>query len=103
MESLWEETMVTTMVKIMDCSVSDCAYNVNKQCHTMAITVGSECPMCDTYSSGKEKGGMMDMIGGVGACRKNDCVFNKSLECSANGIHVGKHGGHADCETYKER
>lgn len=91
------------MSKVLDCIVTECAYNVGKQCHTPAITVGSDCPMCDTYTDGKEKGGEEDVIGGVGACRMGDCKFNESLECSAPGIHVTKHSEHAECGTYEEK
>jgi hypothetical protein len=97
--------MVMQMTKILDCSVAECVYNKNKQCHTMAITVGSECPMCDTFENGGSacKGGVDNIEGGIGACRQDDCKFNQSLECRAPGIHVGKHGGHADCETFTQR
>ena len=89
------------MVKIVDCSVTECAYNSNKECHTLAITVGSNCPMCETYTSAKSKGGMDDVTGGVGACRMSDFRYNNMLECNASGIHVSKHSGHADCDTFE--
>jgi hypothetical protein len=89
------------MVKVVDCSVTDCAYNVNKQCHTIAITVGSDCARCDAYMHSMNKGGEMDVTGEVGSCHMADCQFNQSLECNAPGIHVAKHSGHADCNTYK--
>jgi 4-diphosphocytidyl-2C-methyl-D-erythritol kinase len=91
------------MKKILDCSVLECVYNKNQQCHTMAITVGSDCPMCESYMSAASKGGAETITGGVGACHQGDCTFNKSFECNANGIHVGKHSDHADCETYKPK
>lgn len=70
----------------------------------MAITVGdAECPFCDTYTKMAQKGGAPDIIGGVGACRENDCKFNQSLECQAGSIRVGLHSGHADCMTYSKR
>jgi len=91
------------MIKILDCSVTECVYNRNKQCHTMAIDVGSECPECEAYMTGTMKGGWENLTGGVGACHQSDCAFNRSFECSANGIHIGRHEKHADCETYKSR
>ena len=96
--------MPMTMPKVLDCEVTDCAYNRNKECHTMAITVGAhECPFCDTFYKSAQKGGAPDMMGGVGACRESDCRFNKSLECTASGIHIGLHEGHADCKTFSPK
>ncbi len=90
--------------KVLDCEVSECSYNTNKQCHALAITVGdAECPMCDTYVKSSQKGGAMNMTGSVGACKESDCKFNESLECAAPGIHVSSHKGHADCSTFARR
>lgn len=81
--------MALSMSKISGCDVTDCSYNMDKQCRTMAITVGdSSCAMCDTYTKMSQKGGSPDIIGGVGACKESDCKFNQSLECSAGSIHV---------------
>lgn len=96
--------MAMTMPKILDCSAEECAYNGKKQCHTLAITVGdASCPMCDTFMKASKKGGSMDMTGGVGACKEDNCKFNTALECSASGIHVGMHEGHAECMTFAKR
>jgi hypothetical protein len=43
------------------------------------------------------------MTGGVGACKVEDCRFNSMFECSASGINVAIHSGHADCATYSPR
>lgn len=94
--------MAVKMPKILDCVMSDCSYNKNKECHAMAVTVGGSHPMCDTFFKSSQKGGVMD-IGGVGACKVSDCKFNKALECSASGIHVGVHQDHADCSTFATR
>jgi hypothetical protein len=91
------------MVKIKECSVLDCAYNKNKQCHTPAITVGGPEPLCDSYITGAQKAGVDNMTGFVGACHVANCQFNKSLECSAGGIAVGIHSAHADCMTFKQK
>ncbi len=95
--------MAISMPKITSCDMTDCSYNKNKECHTMAITVGGSHPMCDTYLKAAMRGGAADMIGGVGACKVDDCKFNDALECSASGINVGVHSGHADCVTYAPR
>lgn len=88
--------------KVLDCKVTECAYNQGKQCHAKAITVGSEHAMCDTFMNGAGKGGVQS-TGLVGACHMSGCKYNSSLECSAPGIHVGAHVDHADCETYSQR
>lgn len=96
--------MPMSMPKILSCSVSECAYNINYECHTMAITVGDgNHAECDTYYRAKSKGGAADLIGGVGACKVDICKFNKSFECSAPGINVAPHSGHADCKTFTSR
>lgn len=96
--------MAKEMAKIMSCDVTDCSYNKHNSCHTLAITVGGPaevCPTCDTYIHSSHSGGIMDMRGGVGACKVESCTFNDALECSAGNIKVGKHGGHPDCMTFK--
>lgn len=95
--------MEMKMPRIIDCSMMDCAYNTDNMCHAIAITVGSATPMCDTYMQRKEKGGAMDMTGSVGACRLENCTFNESLECTADGIRVGMHTDHPECETFNAR
>ncbi len=95
--------MMLKMVKIMECNATDCVYNRERQCHTMGITIGSPCPMCDTYTAGGNKGGETGITGGIGACRQSDCTFNRSLECHAPGIRVGCHTDHADCVTFRHR
>ncbi len=92
-----------SMTKILSCTVSECAYNISNECHTMAITVGSDHPACDTFYKSSSKGGAPDFTGGVGACRVENCTHNKTLECSASGINVGPHAGHADCRTFAAR
>ncbi len=93
--------MAMSMSKISDCEVTDCSYNQDKKCHTMAITVGdSKCALCDTYVQAKMKGGEQSTIGGVGACKADSCKYNKDLECNAGMIHVGFHQNHAECTTY---
>jgi len=95
---------MASMAKILDCIMTDCSYNRNKMCHTMAITVGGgNCPMCDTYVSISTKGGLLDSLGGVGSCKVQECEFNNSLECRAEGIHVKMHSNHAECATFRAK
>lgn len=95
--------MAMTMPRITKCEMTECSYNKNSECHAMAITVGGSHPMCDTFMKASRKGGVADMTGGVGACKVEDCRFNSMFECSASGINVAIHSGHADCATYSPR
>lgn len=98
--------MPKTMPRVVDCDMTDCAYNEKKLCHAMAINVGfgSPCATCHTFMKQTKKAGYTDTTGGVGACKVGDCKFNESLECtSPGGIHIGKHSAHADCKTFAAR
>jgi len=93
------------MPKVQDCSVSTCAYNTNKACHAMAITVGEPAadPVCDTYFQSATRGGIMEMTAGVGACKSSECQHNSDYECTAQSIHIGMKEGQPDCLTFKHR
>lgn len=92
------------MVKVKQCDVSECAYNVDNQCHTIAVTIGDDDhPMCDTFCPSQSKGGQKNMIAGVGACKVSSCRHNDSLECRASSISVGRQSEEADCLTFKHR
>lgn len=95
--------MAMSMPKISKCDVTECSYNKKNECHAMAITIGGLHAICDTFLKTNIKGGVADMIGGVGACKIDMCKFNKSLECSASVINVGHHSDHADCKTFAAR
>jgi hypothetical protein len=88
------------MSKIIDCNAIDCVYNKDNKCHTMAVNVGDMEPMCDTFLHSGKKAGFDDVIGGIGSCKVDSCSYNKSLECTAKGIHMKKVGSHVDCTTY---
>jgi len=75
---------------------------MEEKCHAMAITVGGgACPLCDTVMTASKKGGVAKAIGCVGACKVENCRFNKSLECGANSIHVKMHDDHTECSTFQ--
>ena len=95
--------MAMKMPTIFDCNMKECAYNAEKNCHAMAITIGSASQICDTFMKRAQKGGVMDMVGSVGACKVEGCKFNDSLECMAEGIHIGMHADHAECDTFAAR
>lgn len=91
------------MPKVKSCNVADCAYLAKgNECHAMAITVGGHHPYCDTFYKSSTKGGA-DQVGGVGACKVDNCKFNRKFECTAEGIDVSLHEDHADCKTFKPR
>ncbi len=92
------------MPEIEECEAEDCSFNANGNCHAIAINVGGigdECPSCDTYINVVDKGGIQNVIAGVGACKVQDCTHNKMLECTAKSVSIKLHAQHADCATYK--
>ncbi len=96
--------MATKMPQVADCSVKDCAYNMNKGCHALAITIGEAAkPVCDTYFQASEHGGVQDLTAGVGACKMSQCQFNENFECSAKSIHVAYKEKEPDCTTFSTR
>lgn len=92
------------MPRIQICDVTDCAYNNDKNCHAIAITVGnSQSARCDTFYR-HNKGGIKELNGGVGACKMDLCRFNTDLECFADqGIKVSYESGNAACATFTPR
>ena len=89
------------MSPIQSCAMSNCAYNRNNECTTMAINVGAHAE-CNTYIHGSARGGFPDARGGIGACLAAECRYNKQLECAAPCIAVADHYRHADCCTFEE-
>ena len=92
--------MTTAMPRILDCSVTSCSYNKDKNCGAAAITVGYSTS-CTTFIPLTVKGGLAKPQSFVGACQKADCVHNSALECTADSISVG--AGTADCLSYEAR
>jgi len=95
--------MEMKMPKVTACSVESCAYNTQKSCHAMAITVGEPGgdPACDTFFTADQHGGVKEITAGVGACKLAGCTFNKDYECSASSITVAMQHGQADCMTFQ--
>lgn len=85
---------------VLTCTALECSYNQGEVCHATAIQVGSEHPVCDTFTMGRP-GSMDEDAAGVGACAILDCTFNASRHCRAPGITVGVHSEHADCITFR--
>jgi hypothetical protein len=92
------------MPRVSECLVSGCAYNLNGVCHALAITIGDGIhPHCDTFCQAPRKGGDINAVAGVGACKVAECQYNQSLECNAPGICVGYHERDIECLTYCHR
>lgn len=95
--------MAKEMSKVLGCEATQCIYNKDKKCHTLAITIGDEEPCCDTFYQAGRKGGVNEVIGGVGACKVDDCKFNNQFECRASGIQVVMNVDHPDCGTFQQK
>lgn len=90
------------MPKVTACDITQCAYNLERKCHALAITVGDGAhPQCDTFCPSSTKGGDAKAIAGVGACKVSQCQHNKNLECQAQGIQIGYMQNEVDCLTFK--
>ncbi len=89
---------------VSKCEVNDCAYNLDKMCHAMAITIGDGInPKCDTFCQSMKKGGDISCVASVGACKVSSCIYNSGLECQASEISVGYKGQEPDCLTFQSR
>jgi hypothetical protein len=90
------------MPNVQQCEVQECCYNVDRQCHALAINVGENVPRCDTFTTTcSQKSGDFGASGRVGACKVGVCRYNMNLECQANGITVGRGSDPADCLTFE--
>ena len=89
--------------KIIDCDATNCLYNKEKQCHTYAINIGDDLPVCDTFMNTSNKGGFDRVSAGVGSCKVRSCSHNTSYECSCDGIHMHIVGDHVDCMSYNNK
>lgn len=96
--------MITVKITpVNGCSIQECAYNVKKECHAKAITIGdSEFPGCDTMLQGPKHVRYSEQAG-VGACKTSSCSFNDDLECTAESIKVGMNGDEVECMTFTSR
>ncbi|MFH0811116.1 MAG: DUF1540 domain-containing protein [Pseudomonadota bacterium] len=90
------------MPKVESCTVNSCFYWRDGRCCAEAINVGADHPNCDTFKAGS---GHIDRcgLGGVGACKVENCRHNNQLLCNAPKVSVGMHYEHADCETFVPR
>lgn len=93
--------MTIEMSPVAGCSVSACAYNLDRLCHAKAITVGDAvAPGCDTFVEAPAHARTVQIRAGVGACKMSECAYNADLECTAERIEVGLDGADARCLTF---
>lgn len=89
---------------VAECTIVDCAYNMEKTCHAKAITIGdADSPNCDTLCCGVSHVRDGATHAGVGACKVSSCSYNDDLECTAHSITVGVMNNHVSCLTYSLR
>jgi hypothetical protein len=90
------------MPEVLECSISECAYNTGLMCHARAVTMGDDYDhLCDTMLTSKQHTQRKEGAG-VGACRALICAHNDDFECQADGIAVSMSGGRALCGTFCE-
>ncbi|GAB2640799.1 DUF1540 domain-containing protein [Gordonia jinhuaensis] len=94
------------MPHITECTVSECSYNTDENCHAFAISVGGTngTADCSTFIPLSTRGGLEVAAPQVGACQRVDCKHNVNLECSAVAVRIGS-GDNADtanCLTYEK-
>ena len=92
------------MPMVANCMASECAYNVDSNCHARAITIGdSTRPGCDTFLNGSRHIRQAQQTAGIGACKTASCKFNDDLECMADNIQVSVIQSEANCTTFSLR
>jgi len=84
---------------VLTCLAEDCSYNCRAECCAPSIEVGDDHPRCDTFTTGEVE--IAEMMATVQDCKVMDCHFNTQLACSASGVTLSTHSGHADCLTYR--
>jgi len=98
------KTLTVEMPLIAQCSVTQCAYNQDRNCRAKAITIGdSHHPGCDTFFTSPVHTRERSRTAGVGACKVSSCRYNDDLECTAEKIAVNQVAGDVRCTTYAPR
>lgn len=81
---------ILEMPVVMQCTASECVYNVGSNCHARAITIGDSLfPACDTFLAELHRTKSVNQFAGIGACKFGTCKFNDDLECMTESIRVG--------------
>ena len=92
------------MPLVSECDVTQCSFNMDKNCHAKAITIGDGAnPGCDTYFIGSIHTRDKKRTAGVGACKVNVCKFNNDFECFADQVEVGRLDQEINCLTFENR
>jgi len=95
--------LAVELTEVKACSISECAYNHDKQCVARAITIGDHTePSCETFFSAPRHA-QAESEAVVGACKMTDCVHNGDYECQAPDIVVDRILGRAHCVTFSHR
>jgi hypothetical protein len=84
---------------VLTCTVSDCGYNRSLKCFAPSIAVGDDHPYCDTYTHDTVPAAESEAF--VSQCLTMMCDFNDAGHCSARGVTLDCHSGHADCATFR--
>ena len=89
--------------EVAKCTVVECFYNREDLCYAHSILVGSEEPVCETFTLSSDhtnKHGEAD----VGACHVANCEHNDKSFCHAvNDIEVGWDDNTAVCVTFESK
>ncbi|WP_304056768.1 DUF1540 domain-containing protein [Nitrosomonas communis] len=89
---------------VSECSATECAYNLGKNCHARAITIGDGAhPSCDTFFSNRNHTKAAMWAAGIGACKVVTCQFNDDFECITENIRVGRSKDEISCLTFAAR
>lgn len=92
------------MPMVADCTVGECAYNVDQTCYARAITVGDGVhPGCDTFFEAPTHSRVHTTAAGVGACKVTACRHNDDFECQTESIRVARNGSDVRCMTFSAR
>ena len=91
-----EQTMQS---HVLTCTAQDCSYNCRDICCAPSIEVGEDHPACDTFTTGMVQIGNEESP--IQDCKVSDCHFNSSWACTASGVTMVTHSGHADCATFR--
>ena len=92
---------MSTVTAVKSCAATDCAFN-NGGCTAFAVTIGGDPgkASCSTFVTLDARGGLPTADGRVGACQRLECIHNKDLMCTIDGIEVTDS---ANCTSYQAR
>ncbi|MCC5874807.1 MAG: DUF1540 domain-containing protein [Candidatus Sumerlaeia bacterium] len=94
--------MIATTVN--QCTATDCAYNDDRACRALAITVGEpSAHTCATYEPKQKKVATQVTVANVGACKASNCIHNAELSCKAAEVTIGMESGQVRCMTFESK